>query len=239
MVVISRERTVAWGLVAVVEPIKETGMQDYRLDAIERPEQHAVAVDRIVRGAASFPLVRSRDRMPSETLGGYPMAKQSSSSTRHRERSQTIRQGLAVVTGFLTEEVLLAIQEAAADPDIWNEARTDLHKFLASKGVTIPKGLSLSVLEAAPPQTRVAPPGLEHLFPPMPPVACPPGMVPTLVTATVKVCRNPVRVKYTIHDFMTGEDYVIFEGVWCAAWETREEERWYCGWPALKPALSP
>jgi hypothetical protein len=198
-----------------------------------KPETVKLSVER-----ASFPLVRSRDRMPSETLGGYLMAKQSSSSTRHRERSQTIRQGVDVVTGFLTEEVLLAIQEAAADPDTWNEARTDLHKFLASKRVTIPRGLSLSVLEAAPPQTRVAPPGLEHLFP-MPPVACPPGMVPTLVTTTVKVCRNPVQVKYTIHDFMTGEDYVIFQMVWCAAWETREEERWYCGWPPMKPALSP
>ena len=32
---------------AVIEPIKEAGMQDYRLDAIERPERHPAAVDRL------------------------------------------------------------------------------------------------------------------------------------------------------------------------------------------------
>ena len=32
---------------AVIEPIKEAGMQDYRLDAIERPERHPTAVDRL------------------------------------------------------------------------------------------------------------------------------------------------------------------------------------------------
>jgi hypothetical protein len=33
--------------IAVIEPIKEAGMQDYRLDAIERPERHPAAVDRV------------------------------------------------------------------------------------------------------------------------------------------------------------------------------------------------
>ena len=32
---------------AVIEPIKEAGMQDYRLDAMERPERHPAAVDRL------------------------------------------------------------------------------------------------------------------------------------------------------------------------------------------------
>jgi hypothetical protein len=47
---------------AVIEPIKATGMQDYRLDAIERPERHPVAVDRLTgRGpscSASGPLIQ-------------------------------------------------------------------------------------------------------------------------------------------------------------------------------------
>lgn len=29
----------------MIEPIKEAGMQDYRLDAIERPERHPAAID--------------------------------------------------------------------------------------------------------------------------------------------------------------------------------------------------
>jgi hypothetical protein len=33
--------------VCVVEPIKERGMQDYRLDEIEQPERHPTAVDRL------------------------------------------------------------------------------------------------------------------------------------------------------------------------------------------------
>jgi hypothetical protein len=32
---------------ALIEPIKEAGMQDYRLDAIERPERHPAATDRL------------------------------------------------------------------------------------------------------------------------------------------------------------------------------------------------
>ena len=163
------------------------------------------------------------------------MAKKSSPSTQHQQKSQVIRQGLDVLSEFLTEDVILKIQNAAADADTWEMARADIHKFLASKGVTIPEGLFISVLQAAPPQTRVAPAGLEHLFPPLPPV-CPPGMVPTLVTETVRVCRRPIKFRITRHDFMTGEDYVIFEGAYCAEWETREEERWYCRLPTLKPA---
>ena len=39
---------------AVIEPIKEAGMQDYRLDAIERPERHPVAIDRLTgRGSSA------------------------------------------------------------------------------------------------------------------------------------------------------------------------------------------
>ena len=40
---------------AVIEPIKEAGMQDYRLDALERPERHPTAIDRFTgrrRGVA-------------------------------------------------------------------------------------------------------------------------------------------------------------------------------------------
>jgi hypothetical protein len=33
--------------VCVVEPAKETGMEDYRLDQVERPEHHPAAVDRL------------------------------------------------------------------------------------------------------------------------------------------------------------------------------------------------
>ena len=35
----------AW--VCVVEPVKELGMQDYRLDDIEQPQRHPAAVDRL------------------------------------------------------------------------------------------------------------------------------------------------------------------------------------------------
>ena len=38
----------------MIEPIKEAGMQDYRLDAIERPERHPAATDRLTgRGRSS------------------------------------------------------------------------------------------------------------------------------------------------------------------------------------------
>jgi hypothetical protein len=36
---------------AVTEPIKEAGMRDYRLDAIERPKRHPAAIDRLTRSS--------------------------------------------------------------------------------------------------------------------------------------------------------------------------------------------
>jgi hypothetical protein len=48
----------------VIEPTKEAGMYDYRLDAIERPERHPTAVDRLTgRGAA-----RQRSLQPCARL---------------------------------------------------------------------------------------------------------------------------------------------------------------------------
>jgi hypothetical protein len=34
--------------IAVIEPIKETGMHDYRLDEVEAPKRHPAAVDRLI-----------------------------------------------------------------------------------------------------------------------------------------------------------------------------------------------
>jgi hypothetical protein len=36
-----------WAYLAVIEPIKEAGTQDYRLAAIEQLERHPTAVDRL------------------------------------------------------------------------------------------------------------------------------------------------------------------------------------------------
>jgi hypothetical protein len=41
---------------AVIEPIREAGMQDYRLDAIERPERHPATVDRLTGQGRSAPV---------------------------------------------------------------------------------------------------------------------------------------------------------------------------------------
>jgi hypothetical protein len=49
---------------AVIEPIKETGMQDYRLDPIERPQRHAAAVDRLTDRRCSAPVDYSGGEVP-------------------------------------------------------------------------------------------------------------------------------------------------------------------------------
>ena len=41
-------RIVAPRPIAVIEPIKETSMHDYRLDEVEVPERHPAAVDRLI-----------------------------------------------------------------------------------------------------------------------------------------------------------------------------------------------
>ena len=53
---------------AVIEPIKEAGMQDYRLDAIERPERHPTAVDRLSGRRRSVPVDHSGGELPGRKV---------------------------------------------------------------------------------------------------------------------------------------------------------------------------
>jgi hypothetical protein len=55
---------------AVIEPIKEAGMQDYRLDAIERPERHPAAVDRLTGRGPSAAVDYSGGELPGRKRDG-------------------------------------------------------------------------------------------------------------------------------------------------------------------------
>ena len=54
----------------VVEPIKEAGMQDYRLDAIERPERHPIAIDRLTDRRRGAPVAYSGGELPGRKVDG-------------------------------------------------------------------------------------------------------------------------------------------------------------------------
>ena len=49
---------------AVIKPVKEAGMQDYRLDAIEQPERHPAAVDRLTGRCRIAPVDYSGGELP-------------------------------------------------------------------------------------------------------------------------------------------------------------------------------
>jgi len=55
---------------AVIEPIKEAGMQDYRLDAIERPERHPAAVDRLTVQGRGVSVDYSGGELPGRKIDG-------------------------------------------------------------------------------------------------------------------------------------------------------------------------
>jgi hypothetical protein len=55
---------------AVIEPIKEAGMHDYCLDAIERPERHPTAVDQLTGRGASTPVDYSGGELPGRKVDG-------------------------------------------------------------------------------------------------------------------------------------------------------------------------
>ena len=55
---------------AVIEPIKETGMQDYRLDAIERPERHPAAIDRLTGRRRNAAVDYSGGELPGRRVDG-------------------------------------------------------------------------------------------------------------------------------------------------------------------------
>ncbi|SEP51396.1 hypothetical protein SAMN02990966_07977 [Rhodospirillales bacterium URHD0017] len=55
---------------AVIEPIKEAGMQDYRLDASERPERHPAAVDRLTKRSGRALVDYSDGELPGRKVDG-------------------------------------------------------------------------------------------------------------------------------------------------------------------------
>jgi hypothetical protein len=55
---------------AVIEPIKEAGMQDYHLDAIARPERHPTAIDRLTGRGLSAPVDYSGGELPGRKVDG-------------------------------------------------------------------------------------------------------------------------------------------------------------------------
>ena len=55
---------------AVIEPIKEAGMQDYRLDPIERPERHPPAIDRPTGRAPKVAVDYSSGELPGLKVDG-------------------------------------------------------------------------------------------------------------------------------------------------------------------------
>jgi hypothetical protein len=66
----SCSRCGAAAYIAVIEPIKETGMQDYRLEEIERPERHPKAVDRLTGRRHSAPVNSSGGELPGRKVDG-------------------------------------------------------------------------------------------------------------------------------------------------------------------------
>jgi hypothetical protein len=52
------------------QPIKEAGMQDYRLDAFERPERHPTAVDRLTGRRPSASVDYSGGELPGRKVDG-------------------------------------------------------------------------------------------------------------------------------------------------------------------------
>jgi hypothetical protein len=55
---------------ALIEPIKETGMLDYRLDPIERPERHPAATHRLTGRGRTAPVDYSGGELPGRKVDG-------------------------------------------------------------------------------------------------------------------------------------------------------------------------
>jgi hypothetical protein len=53
---------------AVIEPIKEAGMQDFRLDEVEQPERHPGAVDRLTGRHGSPQVDYSGGELPGRKI---------------------------------------------------------------------------------------------------------------------------------------------------------------------------
>src|SRR3954454_22763650 len=55
---------------AVIEPIREAGMQDYRLEAIERPDRHPAATDRLTGRGRSVAVDHWGGELPGRKIDG-------------------------------------------------------------------------------------------------------------------------------------------------------------------------
>jgi hypothetical protein len=124
---------------------------------------------------------------------------------------------------FLPDDVLRKIYDALSNGDDLGAERTAIATFLAAKGIPIPAGVNITILQAP----RAAPPGLENLIPPLPSAACPPGTTPTRISTTVRVCAEPFEIRIYNPNPQEGEaPYEVFWG--CRRFEDRVEDRWYC-----------
>ena len=54
--------------VAIIEPIKETGMEDYRLDEMEAPQWHPIAVERLTGRHRSGRVDHSGGELPGRKV---------------------------------------------------------------------------------------------------------------------------------------------------------------------------
>jgi hypothetical protein len=66
----SCSRCGAAAYIAVIEPTKETGMEDYRLDEIEAPERHPKAIERLIRNRQRSIVNKAGGELPGRNLKG-------------------------------------------------------------------------------------------------------------------------------------------------------------------------
>ena len=51
--------------------------------------------------------------------------------------SAWIRRSLEEISGFVTDELLAAFEEATADSEVWERAKADPQEFLGSRGLSV------------------------------------------------------------------------------------------------------
>jgi hypothetical protein len=134
---------------------------------------------------------------------------------------------------FIGSDALKVLQESAENEESWQTLMQDTRKYLRERGVEIPEGVQLALLEEANPNA-IEPLQIDlgqSLHSPQFAVGitCPPGLRPYLYTEVKEVCTRILDAWIPERDPYTGEITGYRHIVQCLKKEWRFESRWVCG----------
>jgi hypothetical protein len=123
----------------------------------------------------------------------------------------------ALLQGYMSNELINVLKDAAADPATWEWAIRDPALFLTEKGYRPPEAVSVRFFTGDQSGPRTAWD-----------TGCPAGLVPITATTLVKVC-DKVIYAFICHDNPDGTSFCRLEATCAGNWSFQTQTTTFCG----------